>query len=90
MVQKQQKGENELVNKKLSEPDGGKDEIVDSKEKYEISSLVKSVKMKSNQVVKSKKVEKLQQRDTLDTGKPELSSLTKSVKKKAKVVKKMK
>ncbi|KDP39086.1 hypothetical protein JCGZ_00843 [Jatropha curcas] len=79
------------------EPDKKKTENADvlpsNKEKLEISSLVKSLKMKSKQLSvpsnsKKKKNGKLQTRDAKEMGNHELSALVQSVKKKAKVMQK--
>ncbi|KAJ9172625.1 hypothetical protein P3X46_015840 [Hevea brasiliensis] len=69
------------------------DVLPSKKEKHEISSLVKSLKMKSKQLQlpsngNTRKDEKLQPRGAKEMEKPELATLVQSVKKKAKAVQK--
>lgn len=66
------------------------DGLPERKEKHELSTLVRSIKMKSKQVQSSSntKDKKLQPKGLKETEKPELSTLVQSAKKKAKVLKK--
>ncbi|XP_065856168.1 pre-rRNA-processing protein ESF1 [Euphorbia lathyris] len=67
-----------------NEIDNGHVDSESRREKHEISSLIKSIKMKSNQAKLQKGIQKLQKRDTKEMEKPELSVK----KKKGKVMKK--
>uniref|UniRef100_A0A6N2M125 Uncharacterized protein n=1 Tax=Salix viminalis TaxID=40686 RepID=A0A6N2M125_SALVM len=66
------------------------DGLAERTEKHELSSLVRSIKMKSKQVqsTSNTKDKKLQRKGLKEMEKPELSTLAQSAKKKAKVLKK--
>lgn len=66
------------------------DGLAERTEKHELSSMVRSIKMKSKQVqsTSNTKDKKLQRKGLKEMEKPELSTSTQSAKKKAKVLKK--